>query len=519
MLSTRDKSCKTNEAEILRRKATVGTIASVACGCTTTPKQRKASASQVLRLQLLVGNEQRSQAKPNEDDEGDAQQKAMCEARVDEMRDLNQKLCKRIRRVDERQVNRLLQQAPELNLGRLFRKPLPTPNKTRRSVKLPLPNTLRGIVRELALLDEPDRRARVRLFAARCLSLGYTYRTTDKYFQLLRRVGVFDLPNGQTVSLRPDKFAFAESGKMHVRPVSKQSFAKLVTHLHRNFSEYTAPLLVAVYTGLRTFEILQWNTSTLRELRDKQTLVAIIRKQTVVRDSHDSTLDGHVPRVADQSESGGDDNNYQDEDDQDLCPTQVVVGGREAVSTDSYWRPVYTSRLLWFVDRMIELYRDAWSSYERTGLPVMLFNVGPSTLVNRIRTAFYQANGFMPPYGFGIHSCRNMLAEIMSERTDSMTSIQAFLQHRNISTSRRYVHADFNYVRSEFDRITKHELADVRRSLDPAGGDTSSKQKVDLLHPARDTDATEDEVATRRVNESHEDRTRWLMPNGGSNRH
>lgn len=529
MLSIRDESCKRNNDQIRKRSAFSGetatlpstsqSVKSVECGCVTKP--RKATASKILRLQLLVSSEQqKSQESQSNAETPHDEETVISEARVDDMRDLNQKLCKRIRRVNEKQVNKLLNVAPDLNLGRLFRKPLPAPNKTKRSVQLPLPNTLRSIVRELGLLDEPDRRARVRLFAARCLALGYTYRTTDKYYQLLKRVGVFDLPNGQTVSLRPDKFAFAESGKMHVRPVSKQSFAKLVTHLHRNFSEYTAPLLVAVYTGLRTFEILQWNTSTLRELRDKQTLVAIIRKQTVVRDTaRNSFLNGNSPASLDEKQSGYDDHSDQDQDDHNLCSAHVF--DTEDRATDSYWRPVYTSRLLWFVDRMMELYRDAWLNYERTGLPVMLFNVGPSTLVNRMRTAFYQANGFMPPYGFGIHSCRNMLAEIMSERTDSMTSIQAFLQHRSISTSRRYVHADFNYVREEFDRITKHEMADVKRSLDSSEAvqEAGKKQPVDLLHPTRDTDAEEEEIVTRRVNEMHEDRTRWLMPNGGTNRH
>lgn len=577
MLTVRDDACRDNARAMVRLAGGSrghGTTPSTAATTTTTnDDRRRATGGRALKIRMLLadgsfrggsasrtrkGNRDKA-ADDDDDDPASRQRASIADARAAEMRELNQQLCRRIRRVDERQVNRLLRQAPNLNLGRLlFRRELPQPNKARRAVKLPLPNTLRSLVRELGLLDEPDRRTRVRLFVARCLALGYAYRTANRYYLLLRRVGVFDNPRtGQPVALRPDKFAFADSGRMHVRPVSKRSFAKLVTHLHRNFSEYTAPLLVAVYTGLRTFEILQWNTSTLRELRDKQTIVAIIRKQTVVRDAS-AAVTAYGAADRDNAEDGEDDDGLVFCGDEEAAASTVVGNGHGGAvaneldageggpvdggdrssdqlaaativrNADSYWRPVYSTRLLWFVDRMIELYRDEYEQYERTGLAVMLFHVGPSTLVNRMRNAFYEANGYMPPYGFGIHSCRNMLAEIMSERTDSLTSIQAFLQHRKMSVTRRYVHADFNYVRDEYDRLTKHELANAkallrpppataRRSDDCRGSDCDNEESreavepVDLQRVSRPSDAQEANRVTRVVNEAHEERTRWLL--------
>lgn len=578
MLTVRDDACRDNASAVRLAGGGRGVGTTTTTTTTSTPAnddRRRATGGRALKMRMLLadgsfrgddsgsaasrtrkGNRGKAADIDDDDDPASRQRASIADARAAEMRELNQQLCRRIRRVDERQVNRLLRQAPNLNLGRLlFRKELPQPNKARRAVKLPLPNTLRSLVRELGLLDEPDRRTRVRLFVARCLALGYAYRTANRYYLLLRRVGVFDNPRtGQPVALRPDKFAFADSGRMHVRPVSKRSFAKLVTHLHRNFSEYTAPLLVAVYTGLRTFEILQWNTSTLRELRDKQTIVAIIRKQTVVRDAS-AAVTAYGAADRDYAEDDEDDDGLVFCGDEAAAPTVVGNGHGDSVANgidagggggdgdpqpdqlaaativrnaDSYWRPVYSTRLLWFVDRMIELYRDEYEQYERTGLAVMLFHVGPSTLVNRMRNAFYEANGYMPPYGFGIHSCRNMLAEIMSERTDSLVSIQAFLQHRKMSVTRRYVHADFNYVRDEYDRLTKHELANAKALLRPPpatarrsdgrgrdGDEVETREAVepvDLQRVSRPSDALEANRVTRVVNEAHEERTRWLLP-------
>ena len=54
----------------------------------------------------------------------------------------------------------------------------------------------------------------------------------------------------------------------------------------------------------------------------------------------------------------------------------------------------------------------------------------------------------------------------MSGCGDNLAAIQGFLQHRNIETTRRYVHANFSATAKEFDRLSREELSNVRRELD-----------------------------------------------------
>lgn len=79
------------------------------------------------------------------------------------------------------------------------------------------------------------------------------------------------------------KLVFANSGKPHTRTVETNDFGKLVRHLQNNWSEYTAPLLLAVFTGLRTFEVLQTSAEHVLQLQRGSVEVNIRRKQTLGR--------------------------------------------------------------------------------------------------------------------------------------------------------------------------------------------------------------------------------------------
>lgn len=335
--------------------------------------------------------------------------------RISDVNRLNETLSKQLRRVDENKINQVLDSVPDAVLSEVIRKRLPKPSNRKRKIVYPM-RQLESVVRTLGLLDETDYGKRAQIFIAYCRLKGYTYNTTLRYFRVLETNGLFGTEN----TVFPSKFAFSESGRPHQRVVSMESFVRMARYLHENFSRYTAPFLIALYTGLRTFEILQWSTLTLEQLNTRQEYVSVSRKQTV--------------RAADNNE-----------------PT--------------FWRPVYTTRFVQFVSQMVQLYRPEYERYVRTGIMVRLFYVTNATLVNRIRQIYYECNDHYPPRGFGVHSCRNMIATLMAQSTDNITAIQTFLQHRRSDTTRRYVGADFSHMTEEFNRLTDNEFAQVRANL------------------------------------------------------
>nr|WOJ45374.1 dnaint/rec [Apis mellifera nudivirus] len=349
---------------------------------------------------------------------------------IGEIDTLTNELAERVRAIDETKLNPLLDVITDDQVRALIRRRLPKPSAARATLSLssPLPLILQRIARDLHLADEPDIERRTKIFIGYCRLHNYSIRTVERYTKLLQKHNILS-PDS---IIRANRLAFRDSGHIHVRVVSMEDFARFVAKMQEHLSKYNAPILVAVYTGLRTFEILQWTTFTLHELRERKRFVNISRKQTFIRDN------GNQPE---------------------------------------YWQPVYNTHLLVFIDSMIELYREEYEHTIKTGIINRLFAVTHRTLVNRLRQIFFEANGFAPPYGFGIHSCRNMIATLMSQNTNNIVAIKNFLQHRNIKTTRNYISADFSHIRKEFDRLTKYELADVRRTLLDSGGSSGEEEE------------------------------------------
>lgn len=329
-----------------------------------------------------------------------------------------------VRKIDERRLNDQLDSIPDTSLSLILKRRLPPPDNRSNSIKpIKLPKKLRDIVADLNLHDEPDNVEKVHLFLGYCRLQNYSYNTTRQYYRFLRNNGVFGDPKNKDLPI-PDKFAFVDGGKLHVRIVSDDSFEKLLTYLRKHVNRYTAPILVAVYTTLRTFEILQFTTYTLYQLSSRQPAVSVRRKSVYVRKNSDL----------------------------------------------EYWRPVYNTHLNNLVKALIELYDDEYTQYTQRGIDVPLFFVTPKTLVTRIRQCFYAANDFLPPYGFGIHSCRNLIAMRMAKNTDNIETIRIFLQHRKLKTTQKYIKSNFTYTTKEFNRLTNYEFSNVMRNLTVVDG-------------------------------------------------
>lgn len=329
-----------------------------------------------------------------------------------------------LRRLNEKKLNDVLGNISREELENIIRKPLPTPSKVRTSFdkKLnPIPKTLSNIVTSIKLLDEPVITNRINIFIGYCKYQNYSYNTTIQYFNILKQHGIFSDDDGSVPLLKPNKISFIDNGKIHTRIVSMNDFKMFAIYLNKNLTQYTAPISIAMYTGLRTSEILQFSTYTLYQLYEKHQPTSIKRKQTVI-----TTLN----------------------------PEPI------------FWEPIYNTHLNAFIRTLIEdTFSDEYDSFLKNDINIKLFQVTPKTLGNRIKSLYFNAVGKKAPHGFGIHSCRNMIAMLMAEKSENILAIQSFLQHKNVKTTRQYIKADYTYTTKEFNRLTQYEFQNIYDTL------------------------------------------------------
>lgn len=324
-----------------------------------------------------------------------------------------------LRSIDEETLNNLLDSIPKDVSRDFIRKRLPTPSNKRVFVRINdyanLPRFVYTLVQELSLLDEPDTVRRFDICIGYMRVRDYSINTINRYLKLLRKHGVFG--DGKAIQyLKCDPTLF--KNQKHTRIVDKSVFIKFINYLSNNFTKFTAPLLMSVYTGLRTTEILQFNTVHLKQLINKTTIVDIKRKST--------------------------------------SPQKKII----------LWKPNYIKPFNDFVKQLHLLYKIEYNTFENTNIDVRLFNASPRTLVNREHSLFFRATGQKLPFGYGIHGNRTTMASIMYDMAPNLVAIKNFLQHKNLSSTRKYVRADICSLERQFDRITSEHFKDVLEALE-----------------------------------------------------
>lgn len=324
-----------------------------------------------------------------------------------------------LRAIDEETLNKLLDSIPKDVSRDFIRKKLPEPSNKRVSVRINdhdnLPRFVNTIVVELALLDEPDVVRRFDICVGYMRIRDYSINTINRYLKLLRKHGVFG--DGTAIQyLKCDPTLFKH--QKHTRIIDKLVFIKFINYLSNNFTKLTAPLLMAVYTGLRTTEILQFNTVHLKQLINKTIIVDIKRKNT--------------------------------------SPRKKIT----------LWKPNYIKQFNDFIIQLHLLYKTEYDTFNNKNIDVQLFNVSPRTLINREHTLFFRATGQKLPHGYGIHGNRTTMSSIMYDMAPNLVAIKNFLQHKNLSSTRKYVRADICSLEKQFDRITSEHFKDVLEALE-----------------------------------------------------
>lgn len=323
-------------------------------------------------------------------------------------------------KIDEEKLNYAMKSVCYDSFKKIVSKKKIYPIKESKKIKRKISPAVTKIISELKLEDEPNYEERMKSFTNHCRN--FSKNTVKKYYNEAKSLGIF----GDN-SFIPDYNQFV--GKQHTRIVEPKDFIKFISFLKQNFNEYNAPLLVAYYTGLRNKEILKLSLFSLYQLSNRLTFVHIKRKNT-------------KSQINQEGESDIDD------------------------SLIKYWKPVYNSELCKFIDDLINLYKNEYEEFLiNKKLNMFLFYITPTTLIERQKSQYYKATQKLLPYGFGIHGYRTEMASILSLHTPNLPAIQQFLQHENINTTILYVKQRFEYIRNEFDRLTKTEFSKIASSL------------------------------------------------------
>jgi len=304
--------------------------------------------------------------------------------------------------INDLHINRIIDKIPNSKLAQILFKNLPKPTKQKQIVKYlnkPLPKILTTIITHYNLLNEPNPDLRTTLFIGVCKLRNYSYNTTKKYFQLLNRAGIF---NNSKLIPNPSHFI----GKPHTRIITKELYQIFYNYLLEHLNKHTAPILLAVYTGLRTMEILQFTTHTIVQLINREIKITIHRKNTNIED-------GYI----------------------------------------NYWEPVYNTYLMTFVENLKILFQDEYNSYISKNINTKLFFMKPNTLNANFKLFYYIATGKGAPMGFGIHSCRHMTATLLNESGASLPALRQFLQHKHQETTKRYLLSNYSFAVKEIHKV------------------------------------------------------------------
>ncbi|ABO45390.1 integrase [Gryllus bimaculatus nudivirus] len=316
---------------------------------------------------------------------------------------------RKITKINEENLNSILDNIPDASFAEIIRKKLPKPNpkNVKRNINkdLKIPNIIFKIIKSIKLLDEPNKEQRLKLFIGYCKYKNYSYNTTLTYINFLKKTNIINKQN----NIIPDKGMYNKD--IHQRIIDSESFKKYFQYLLTYFNKFTAPLLFACFTGLRTMEILQVNTFTLFQLLSKKPEVSILRKN------------------------------------------------------EQYWKPLYTNQFNIFIEKLKNLYKNTYNNALENNSHIKLFNIHPSTLDRRMGVIYYNATNLLLPFGAGIHTHRYMIANLLANSTKNIEIVSAFLQHKSIETTQIYLKSKLSFIEKEFQTIVNKKFNPVSKLL------------------------------------------------------
>lgn len=199
-------------------------------------------------------------------------------------------------------------------------------------------------------------------------------------------------------TIKPSTMYFDQKKPAQVRVPQMGKIETLVNYVENNPSEYSWPILLAYYTGLRSSEVISVKVSTLLELQSRKKKTNVVRKN------------------------------------------------------GAFWEPIYFDQFNSFIDQIINNFKEEVQLAHIVDSKIFPFK--SRTLHYFVCRYYIEANGELPVLGFGIHVFRYYVASKLVE-SDDIHLAQTFLGHKSTESTKHYLKLDDRCFINKFEKINK----------------------------------------------------------------
>lgn len=215
-----------------------------------------------------------------------------------------------------------------------------------------------------------------------------------------------------TTSILPNSMAFDQANDRppQLRGANFKQIEKLIEYVKALDSGivYKWCILMALYTGLRSSEVVQLKTSHLIGLLNKKETIPIIRKNNVS------------------------------------------------------WQVIYYGEFNEFLAEVAAQYKESLEFFSQHQVDILLFNFTTQALHYKLKEYCRLANRGQPPScGFGLHVFRYYVASKLA--TQKLDVAQIFLAHKNQRTTEKYIR--YNDVQKEQEIVEMNQNNELYKNV------------------------------------------------------
>ncbi|QLI62415.1 Integrase [Dikerogammarus haemobaphes nudivirus] len=269
-----------------------------------------------------------------------------------------------------------------------------------------LPKYIQILLRDNKINDIENDDDRARLFIKLLFKQKLRGSTINKYYQILKPT-LFP-----TTTVIPNSMVFdqASNSSAQMRGSNFQQIDLLISYVRKLDDKiyYKWSILFALYTGLRSSEVIQLKPSHLLLLLQKSETIPIIRKN------------------------------------------------------NNSWKVLYYSEFEEFIKEITKHFQEAIDFYTQYNVDVVLFNFTTQALHYKLKEYCTLANnGVAPPCGFGLHIFRYYVASKLAK--EKLDVAQIFLAHKNKKTTERYIR--YNNLQKEQELETINQKSELYKNV------------------------------------------------------
>lgn len=269
-----------------------------------------------------------------------------------------------------------------------------------------IPKYVQVLLTENKIHGIKDDDEKARMFIRLMFKRKISGKTIKRYYDILKPAlfpttmvipnsMVFDKTNDKAPQLRGSNFIQVDNLIRYIRKLNDEI-------------NYKWCVLFALYTGLRSAEVIQLKASHILQLEEEKLLVSIIRKNNVT------------------------------------------------------WNVLYYDEFQLFIKQLRDRYNEEVTFYIQHNVDVVLFNFTTMSLHYKLKEYYRESNkGLPPPTGFGLHIFRYYVASKLALK--KLDVAQSFLGHKNKKTTEKYIR--YNDLQKEQELQNINNQNDLYRNM------------------------------------------------------